>query len=578
MPDNFIKKTINKYKVYRYEKRLTRLEGDLKVLNKRISFNPYSVVKLDEEIDTSIKYSKRIEEYRVWYTGNAALIHEFYKTNFNRNNLNYFWARVRNERVKAHAGLASLISSAMAKVVFGSGYNANVSVYNEDSSKNDELSEKASNLVIGLTDALKLKSKLLEAAETESWSGGVFFKLSHNIEMSNFPILETATVREAELIEYRGITQAIVFKYYHTHKKIKYRLDEIYTQTRDRDAAIKYELYKMTEKGEEERVDLYSIPKMREYFLDENGNTTLDANDAIIYKGVKTMLAFYKPNKLPSHEFYGLGVGASDYEGAIDSFDAVDEVFSEMKSEVRNNKSIKHYPSTMLETFIDDNGNVHELKPDDFMTNYKIIPRNKLNPDIEEKIFVTEIPDKQESLESKYQKFLSNAINQAGLSPFALGITGLESINASAESQQERNKVTLETRSTKHELWKPFLEELLLAILSLNAWLRKELKAKQPFEDVLANYNNTDIDIEFNAYTYPKPEELLTTWGLAKQSGVASIKEAIRNIHPDWDAERIEEEVNLIRYEQGMSLDTPTLMQFPPEEPQKTIEEVVENE
>jgi hypothetical protein len=27
-----------------------------------------------------------------------------------------------------------------------------------------------------------------------------------------------------------------------------------------------------------------------------------------------------------------------------------------------------------------------------------------------------------------------------------------------------------------------------------------------------------------------------------------------------------------------MSLDTPTLMQFPPEEPQKTIEEVVENE
>ena len=33
-------------------------------------------------------------------------------------------------------------------------------------------------------------------------------------------------------------------------------------------------------------------------------------------------------------------------------------------------------------------------------------------------------------------------------------------------------------------------------------------------------------------------------------------QEAVKKIHPDWD-ERIEDEVNLIRYEQGMSLDTP---------------------
>ena len=66
-----------------------------------------------------------------------------------------------------------------------------------------------------------------------------------------------------------------------------------------------------------------------------------------LYKGLKSMLAFYKPNK-PSHDFESLSIGASDYEGSIGSFDALDEVYSEMISEVRNNKTIRNYPQTMI--------------------------------------------------------------------------------------------------------------------------------------------------------------------------------------------------------------------------------------
>src|SRR5690606_28905660 len=101
----------------------------------------------------------------------------------------------------------------------------------------------------------------------------------------------------------------------------------------------------------------------------------------------------------------------------------------------------------------------------------------------------------------KYRTALTTAINQAGLSPFALGITGLESINSSAESQQERNKVTLETRALKLRLWKPFLEKLLEMMLQLNSWMQKNTSANQDaFAKVDLNFENLDVKVTFGDY------------------------------------------------------------------------------
>jgi hypothetical protein len=62
---------------------------------------------------------------------------------------------------------------------------------------------------------------------------------------------------------------------------------------------------------------------------------------------------------------------------------------------------------------------------------------------------VQQIQDKTASLIEKFKNALVTAINNAGLSPLALGITGLESISAGESSQRERNRVTLETRKDK---------------------------------------------------------------------------------------------------------------------------------
>jgi hypothetical protein len=535
-----------------YNRRLTRLERDLKVLNQRLIFNPYKAVKLDSEIDSSVKLTERIEEYRVWYVGNERMLRELYARHIKPSNVNYFWHKALNEYVKLHSGIPGLISRKMAQVVFGAGFKQTVTYYGDE-----EKSAVVQELLDGLIDACDIKTKLALGAETESWSGNVFFKLSHDAELSSFPIVELCDIRNAEAIKERGITKAIIFKYYYEQGKYKYRLDEIYTTNENGDATIIYELYVMKPDGSDDRVPIATVNKLRE--LSERLG---EDNDRITYVGLKGMLALEKPNKLPSHEFMDLGIGASDYEGAIGSFDALDEVYSEMISEVRNNKTIRYFPQEMLPTTTTLDGKLQVIKPNPFITNYQEI-RIGGEEGAKKEVTTTQISDKQDSLRGKFNTALTTAINQAGLSPFALGITGLEGINASAESQQERNKVTLETRGAKQQLWAVFMEKLFIKMLELNSWLRNELKVEQPFDvpDDLS-YDNLDINIEFSPYIYPRSEDLLTTWGSAKMQRVASTREAITNIHPNWSKAQIEEEVNLIRYEEGMSLDTPELMQF----------------
>lgn len=113
-----------------------------------------------------------------------------------------------------------------------------------------------------------------------------------------------------------------------------------------------------------------------------------------------------------------------------------------------------------------------------WITNYQKVTGDQ-DQGTNSEIQIQEIPDKTASLAEKYLKYLTNAINLAGLSPLALGITGLEAINAGETSQKERNRVTLETRSDKiNNYWKPFLKEVTLQLLNFNNWLVKTARSK----------------------------------------------------------------------------------------------------
>lgn len=534
-------------------RRLNRLQKDLNMLRNTIKFNPYAVAIIDNETDKD--FSRRITEYRVWSMGNSYVLRRFFVGTLEYRTCNYFWTRAPLSYRMIHSGLPGLICSKMPRILFGNGIAPTVSVYKDSGEVDKNKTKAATDYTLQLIDKVKLRDVLTECATNESWGGHSFIKFSFDTELSNFPIVEAADIMATEVVKERNETVAIVFKtWYDSAKKgnkdRKYRLDEIYTTDAAGDAVIRYELYELST-GEEKRVPLNSIPETQKIV------EAVNADDEIVFTGLKGMLAFEKPNKLPSLEFPHSNYGASDFEGATDSFDAVDEAYSTIINEIRDNRTFRYYSSN---NFRRDKDTGEILTPDDGFTKNFVLTEGDIDQEqgVNKNRVVDQIPDKTEEHKAKYLTAVTVALNKAGLSPYSIGITGLESINQSAESQQERNKVTLETRKAKLELWTPYLAKVLSQLLAFNTYLLNRVGVKQddmPLPDM--DITLSTVTLDFGEYLQDTDKDLVDIWGLAKTQGISSTQNAVRELHKSWSEKQILDETNVILFENGMATDTP---------------------
>lgn len=535
-------------------RRLNRLQKDLNMLRNTIKFNPYAVAIIDNETDKD--FSRRITEYRVWSMGNSYVLRRFFVGTLEYRTCNYFWTRAPLSYRMIHSGLPGLICSKMPRILFGNGIAPTVSVYKDSGEVDKNKTKAATDYTLQLIDKVKLRDVLTECATNESWGGHSFIKFSFDTELSNFPIVEAADIMATEVVKERNETVAIVFKTWYEDKEKKgnterkYRLDEIYTTDGAGDAVIRYELYELST-GEDKRVPLNSISETQKIV------EAVNADDEIVFTGLKGMLAFEKPNKLPSLEFPHSNYGASDFEGATDSFDAVDEAYSTIINEIRDNRTFRYYSSN---NFRRDKDTGEILTPDDGFTKNYVLTEGDIDQEqgTNKNRVVDQIPDKTEEHKAKYLTAVTVALNKAGLSPYSIGITGLESINQSAESQQERNKVTLETRKAKLELWTPYLAKVLSQLLAFNTYLLNRVGVKQddmPLPDM--DITLSTVTLDFGEYLQDTDKDLVDIWGLAKSQGISSTQNAVRELHKTWSEKQILDEVNVILFENGMATDTP---------------------
>ena len=565
-------KFIETIKLKAQERRVKKLEKDLNALREKMKFDP-RLLMLDTTMETQKAFTRRIYEYKIWSMGNAGSLAWFYRSGnatigmHDYNKHNYFWASVPVNRRMVHCGIPGLISTRMADILFKNDVVVNTVVYkNEEgeSLQEDKLAGKKANEFINasLLPTIKLKETLQKAAVNESWGGHCFLRISHDSSVSAYPILETFDITQCELIKDRGITKAIVFKSWYEYSHKPYRLDEIYSVTENGDGCITYKLFKFDGEKEQE-TSLLSIPQTQDMFYfngagNQNG-IVLDEQQRFVYYGLKGMLAFEKPNKMPSQEFPNSNYGASDYEGTIDYFDSLDEITSANIREIRTNETKRYIPESMIP--IDKEGK--PLPFDEFCDSFVTV-KGDVDQDAQNKIETSQIADKTESLLAKWKTVLSMICNKAKLSPYSLGITWLEAIGPSADSLQERNKVTLDMRKGKLALWTPLLEDLILRALQLTSWMQENvegIKERHKIDGVPElniTKGNSTIQLDFGDYVEEGVSQRIITWGGAKAQRVASTEECIRQIHPTWTDKQVNDEVNLIRFEDGMSLDNPS--------------------
>jgi len=575
---------ITKFQDYRNTKFDSKIERSLLRMNDKIRYNP-EFNNLTVKYMTTERRTRKLTEYMVWYMGDEYLISYFY-TEGNRilatdstADMNMFWKVAPDALVKVHTGVPGLLSNKKSRILWGNGINIDVQVFKmKDGNPTEEVDEKESNRIRDiLVDTLLDKTNFWEHAkqqtEDESWSGHTALKFNFDRDITPYPIIETTDARLFTLVKERGFTTAIKFHAWHTNEKSdkKYRLDEVYTTVRNEielqyyrqwkhgtqevnvgDAVIKYELYEL--KNDKEVAIIFNnwlskCPELTEGI----------ENESIAFGGLQGILAFEKANRLPNNDFPGSWYGASDYSRSVLSFDKLDELISENAREVRDNKAIQFFPMEWLDK--SNEGKI--LGKNKFKTNY-VGSSNDVDQaqGAQAPAGVIEVKDKTDSLKEKFKMEIGIICANAHISPTSLGGIGqgFESIAAGPESQQEREKDTIDTRNEMIERWKPYLNKVFLKLLEFNTWLLDNgLTSDQPgISEMDIDFENCTVKVQFPDYVQSSDMERITTWGAAKTARVADTETAVENVYPHLSRKQQRDIIDRIKFEDGMVSDNPS--------------------
>jgi len=545
-----------------------------KYINKLKSEHPYeydSLLTPDRMEQLQSRFTRNMLINSAWYAGNDLELKQLYEKDLKAfklhkktsDELNYFWAQPTdgtNIR-KIHSGIPQLITEKMVDLLLSNGYEYTVYKDKELTERDDDVQDRLENILLDNNFAMQLQ----EGIETESWSGGVAFKLSFN-KRFKYPIIEVIQPEDYEpVIEAGRIVEDIFIKYF-SRKHGNFKLKERYGIDTS-GGFIKYELYRHTN-GD------WVDAKLSD--LDE----TKDLKDTS-FKGIFEKFSIYKPNKLPNSEFRGSRLGESDYSGSQGLFDALDEVISAMIQEFRDGKIKNFWPSNLLP--VDPTTNKQymppTLKKDFIVYNSGIGEKEKAS---KPELVQGEIHS--EKYLSTYMKLMESILNNAGLSPQTVGLTGLESTAASEESQELREKTSIRTREKKIATWTPSLENLFILSLKID-----DLKnGKKP--------NDYVVDVNFNDYKIQTMKDKTEISGLGIASGSWDLKTAIDYVHEDkTDEERIlirvnskierginvftkEEEIIYKKYVMEVEAEQPVVEEAQVEEPEEEVVEDIEED
>lgn len=275
---------------------------------------------------------------------------------------------------------------------------------------------------------------------------------------------------------------------------------------------------------------------------------------------LKDFLIIFKKND-NSNQLYKGERGVPDIQGLADIEDALTESISDLIDAIRKG-GLKEFVSDELIPQ-DENGNDMRLN---HFNKTIITTKGSSTPGDSSALWnVVQGQINWEAYTQTIQNLMSVAINKAGLSPTTLGLTGLESINSSAESQDAREKPSMRTREISLNGWRTTLKELFNRYLQVRDYIHGERPQ---------DYSRL-IQITFNEYTNPTVENVTDVLVKQVKGGIKSPLTAIKELNKGISDEEAEEELMQVLASQG----TPVVDEGEgPEEPPDGTTDEEENE
>lgn len=376
-----------------------------------------------------------------------------------------------------------------------------------------------------------------EAVKQESGVGDTLIRVVADREIANHPIIEIIEAERFELIIKRGFIIGYIIKARQEVESEWYEMQEVYTKDNLIDKVVIEYVFRR-EDGTVHNIDDKSL--LSEKIIDAFGLRKLrDETKSFPVQcvGLKNIPIVYKANTEVNKGLRGI----ADTDGMETIESALSEILSNMVDEIRK-AGLKIMLDQKLQPINHATGEPIPFNHFDktiVLTSSEGQDASKLIQSVQGEVYADKYIEA-----SKY--LISIACNKAGIHPLTVGITGVESIVASAESQQEREgKTSLRKRDEKLVEWLQTLKELNVRLLEMDDFMSLNSEIE---------YKESDFEIEFGKFTNPNPESIVDMTLKRINAGIDSIKEVIKRDRPDISDEELDKVYALVKSEKGLPL------------------------
>ena len=435
----------------------------------------------------------------------------------------------------AYFGIIPMIVNAKVNLVASNGFQCE----SEDKEIDDVLNQ--------LKDEAELEKKFGEGVYWESGIGDVAYRISYCPDVCDAPIIDIIEPQHLEVNYKRGKIKSFVVKEVSSDDP-SYELREIHYKNDEGYVCIDYRF----------AIDGKYVPKNDEALMKECMAMFPPDIDMTPHQlPLKDFLIIFKKND-NANQLYKGERGVPDIQGLASIEDALTESISDLIDAIRKG-GIKEFVSDELIPQ-DENGNDMRLN---HFNKTIIVTKGSSTPGDSSALWnVVQGDIKWEAYTKTIQNLMSVAINKAGLSPTTLGLTGLESINSSVESQDAREKPSMRTRELALNGWRKTLKELFNRYLQVRDYISGE--EIQDYSDL--------INITFNEYTNPTVESVTDVLVKQVDGGIKAPLTAIKELNKGMSDEDAEKEFMQILASQGV----PVVEEG--ESPKETPDDIAEEE
>lgn len=438
---------------------------------------------------------------RIIYRGKATELRQMFSQIPDNNT---FWGNVSNKDRKIHIPIPSSIIDYYSNTI-----TADI---NDISIKDEKINE----IYFEIAKDNNLLKVIEQALKNVLIVGDGAFKVSYDTAISKYPIVEFIP---GDFVDYkynRGRLQEVIFYTDIKENKKNYRLAEIYGY-----GYINYELF--DEYGNRLSLDV----------TEQTSNIQNITFDKSVIMAV--------PFKIfESVMFANRGKGL--LSDKIEIIDSLDEVASEWLSAVRKGRVTKYIP----ESLIPRNPETGSLDTYNFDFKTEFVKVAGSMEEGKDQIQIVQPTIDYQAFNNSYKAYLDMLL-QGVISPATLGID--LAVNSTAESQREKEKITIQTRS---KITAELTEVLKILVNTL-------LNVYNIANDT--KINEYEVSVSFGEYASTDFASVIDAISKAHQAGVMSIEQAVDELYGNTLTEQEKaDEVQRIKDEQGYEELDPSLV------------------